>query len=351
MRAAAPTVSFAVEPEYFSRSSYALLGFSLLTKGALPPSRVPECVSSARGAAGRVSKRVTAATSLASSGLMLASLAGASRCATLSASELARPTHSSLCARSAARTTARAAPAELQVTTVIPSARLPNGLTWSADGRTMYWIDTATNAVDAFDFDPAAGSLRNRRTVITCPCQGASVHGAVGGVPDGMTIDSDGKLWVELGESGCVVQARRRALAPRPPLTRAPAFGAQYDPATGRQLSAVALPVQRPTACTFGAALQRLHCSLRALLASPAERAHVSRSRRSGFERAVRDDARGGLRPEGERTRGRPLPRARARRARPRTGVRVRGLSAATVTMLTDCSVRSLFSLAFSRWL
>ena len=81
-------------------------------------------------------------------------------------------------------------------------------MTWSADGRTMYWIDTATNAVDAFDFDPAAGALSNRRTVVTCPRQGTSVHGAVGGVPDGMTIDSAGKLWVVLGESGCVVQAR-----------------------------------------------------------------------------------------------------------------------------------------------
>ena len=79
-------------------------------------------------------------------------------------------------------------------------------MTWSADGRTMFWIDTATNVVDAFDFDAAAGSVSNRRTVVTCPRQGASVHGAVGGVPDGMTIDASGKLWVVLGESGCVVQ-------------------------------------------------------------------------------------------------------------------------------------------------
>ena len=141
------------------------------------------------------------------------------------------------------------------MTTAIPSARLPNGMTWSADGRTMYWIDTATNAVDAFDFDPAAGALRNRRTVITCPRQGTSVHGAVGGVPDGMTIDSDGKLWVVLGESGCVVQARRAARAHATHASDAgtPICDAQYDPATGRQVSAVALPVQRPTACTFGA--------------------------------------------------------------------------------------------------
>ena len=54
-------------------------------------------------------------------------------------------------------------------------------MTWSADGTVLFWIDSATNAVDAFDFDAAAGALRNRRTCVVCPRQGASVHGAVGG--------------------------------------------------------------------------------------------------------------------------------------------------------------------------
>ena len=39
VRAAALSVSFAVEPEYLMHSSYALMGFSLLTKGALTPKR------------------------------------------------------------------------------------------------------------------------------------------------------------------------------------------------------------------------------------------------------------------------------------------------------------------------
>jgi sugar lactone lactonase YvrE len=67
------------------------------------------------------------------------------------------------------------------VETVIPAARLPNGMAWSRDGRTMFWIDSFLNTVDAFDFDGGAGTLRNRRTVVRCPRQGASVHGAVGG--------------------------------------------------------------------------------------------------------------------------------------------------------------------------
>ena len=67
------------------------------------------------------------------------------------------------------------------VETAIADARLPNGMTWAADGRTMFWIDTFLNRVDAFDFDAHAGALSNRRTVVKCPRQGASVHGAVGG--------------------------------------------------------------------------------------------------------------------------------------------------------------------------
>ena len=34
----------------------------------------------------------------------------------------------------------------------------------------------------------------------------------------------------------------------------------QYDPVTGKQLTAVKLPVQRPTACTFGAAPNATPC-------------------------------------------------------------------------------------------
>jgi sugar lactone lactonase YvrE len=95
----------------------------------------------------------------------------------------------------------------------------------------MYWIDSATNAVEAFDYDLAVGAMSNRRVVVMVPKQGTTVHGAVCGIPDVMTIDSNGKLWVALAESGHVVQ---------------------YDPATGRQITAVALPVKRVTACTFG---------------------------------------------------------------------------------------------------
>ncbi len=87
-----------------------------------------------------------------------------------------------------------------------------------------------------------------------------------------MTIDAAGKLWVVLGESGCVVQVRCRCAHANAKnashfLSRALKHthtriglrrAAQYDPTTGAQLAAVALPVKRPTACTFGARRARL---------------------------------------------------------------------------------------------
>lgn len=58
------------------------------------------------------------------------------------------------------------------------------------------------------------------------------------GPPDGMAIDSTGKLWVVIGES---------------------ASARQYDPETGQEICQVILPVQRPTSCAFGGDHSLLH--------------------------------------------------------------------------------------------
>jgi len=65
-----------------------------------------------------------------------------------------------------------------------------NGLAWSSDNRTMFYIDTNTGKVDAFDYDISQGAIANRRTIFDVWGSG------VGGSPDGMTIDSQGNLWV-----------------------------------------------------------------------------------------------------------------------------------------------------------
>jgi len=68
--------------------------------------------------------------------------------------------------------------------------KISNGLSWSADQRTMYYTDTQTGRVDAFDYDIETGKVQNRRQVFNVWESG---HG---GSPDGHTIDSDGNLWV-----------------------------------------------------------------------------------------------------------------------------------------------------------
>ncbi len=78
----------------------------------------------------------------------------------------------------------------LAVTKLLDGVTISNGLAWSADGTTMYYIDTPTQGVDAFHYDIETGRLANRRRVVDIP--------AAAGLPDGMTIDSDGCLWVAL---------------------------------------------------------------------------------------------------------------------------------------------------------
>src|SRR3546814_7067395 len=71
-----------------------------------------------------------------------------------------------------------------------------NGIVWSADKKTMYYVDTPTLTVMAFDYDNATGRIDNGRIVVKVP------PGM--GAPDGMNIDAEGKLWVAMWSGGCV---------------------------------------------------------------------------------------------------------------------------------------------------
>lgn len=85
---------------------------------------------------------------------------------------------------------------DLSVTTMITGVTISNGLGWSPDTRTMYHIDTSTGGIDAFEFDPATGAIANRRRIIDIPSDS--------GLPDGMTVDAEGGLWVALWGGGAV---------------------------------------------------------------------------------------------------------------------------------------------------
>ena len=115
--------------------------------------------------------------------------------------------------------------ANLKVRQALDNLGNSNGLTWNAAGDTMYYIDTPTRRVDAFDFDGATGSISNRRQVVRVPDDM--------GKPDGMTIDAEGMLWVCLWGGWAV---------------------SRWDPQSGELLAKVNLPVKRVTSCAFGGA-------------------------------------------------------------------------------------------------
>jgi sugar lactone lactonase YvrE len=93
--------------------------------------------------------------------------------------------------RDAAGTLYRLDP-DLRVTPIISGTSISNGLDWSLDGRTMYYIDTPTQRVDRFAFDHESGAISGRTPAFSIPAEA--------GLPDGMTVDEEGYLWVALWE-------------------------------------------------------------------------------------------------------------------------------------------------------
>ena len=73
---------------------------------------------------------------------------------------------------------------------VLSDVMISNGMGWSPDHTTMYYIDTLTFRVDRFDYDPVTGEIDGRRPFVT-------FDGSTGG-PDGMTVDAEGCLWVAM---------------------------------------------------------------------------------------------------------------------------------------------------------
>lgn len=63
---------------------------------------------------------------------------------------------------------------------------IPNSLAWSPNGETMYFADSKTFRIDAYNFDTANGRPTDRRTLSSVP---AGFHA------DGSCVDADGYLW------------------------------------------------------------------------------------------------------------------------------------------------------------
>jgi sugar lactone lactonase YvrE len=110
------------------------------------------------------------------------------------------------------------------VTPYLTDTTLSNGMDWSPDGATFYYIDSATATIDAFDFDLPTGELSRRRAVVAIPKDD--------GFADGLCVDSDGCLWTAVWGASEV-----RRYTPHGTLDRT-----------------VRLPVSQPTSVIFAGA-------------------------------------------------------------------------------------------------
>lgn len=100
---------------------------------------------------------------------------------------------------------------------------ISNGIGWSPDNSTMYYSDSGgSGIVYAYDFDLNSGSISNKRIFLSPTGSSA--------VADGLTVDSEGCLWIAFWDGWRVER-------------RAP---------DGRLLRQIDMPVQRPTSCMFG---------------------------------------------------------------------------------------------------
>jgi sugar lactone lactonase YvrE len=130
------------------------------------------------------------------------------------------------------------------LTPVLKGVTVSNGLGWSPDGSRMYYADSPMRRIDMFDYDPATGEAFQRRVF-------ADLSGAAG-VPDGLTVDVDGCVWVAMWGGGAL-----RRITP-----------------SGRQAWVLPVPVSRPTSCAFGGPdMAELYVTTASIGLSEAERA------------------------------------------------------------------------------
>jgi sugar lactone lactonase YvrE len=107
------------------------------------------------------------------------------------------------------------------VQVVLENVTISNGLEWSPDGSRAYYNDSPTQRIDVFDYEAESG-LSGRRPFAEVPAEA--------GLPDGLTVDEEGGIWVALYGGGSV----RR-----------------YNP-DGMLDYVIEVPAKQVTACTFG---------------------------------------------------------------------------------------------------
>lgn len=109
------------------------------------------------------------------------------------------------------------------ITKLLSNITISNGMTWSPDYTTFYYIDTPTREIKAFDYDLETGMVANPRSAICIP---ESL-----GWPDGMTSDMQGNVWVAMWGGAQVTK---------------------WNPNTGQLLQQIPVPAKNVSSCIFG---------------------------------------------------------------------------------------------------
>jgi sugar lactone lactonase YvrE len=75
-----------------------------------------------------------------------------------------------------------------------------NGTCFAPDGRTFYFADSHRKIMYAYDYDPETGAATNRRPFAETT--------ALGGLPDGSTVDTEGRVWIAIYGGGKIAAYR-----------------------------------------------------------------------------------------------------------------------------------------------
>jgi len=106
---------------------------------------------------------------------------------------------------------------------IISGVTVSNGISWSPDNKTMYYIDSPTREVKAYDYDIENGKIKNEKVII--------IFNKEEGYPDGMTVDTEGMLWIAHWGGYKV---------------------GRWDPINGKMIEKIDIPVKRVSSVTFG---------------------------------------------------------------------------------------------------
>ena len=130
-----------------------------------------------------------------------------------------------------------------ELTELFDQCGCSNGIDWSADTKTLYYVDSREQKLEKFAFSADMHSLSKRQTISEIPLSLGS--------GDGMCIDSKGNLWLAVWGASCVQH---------------------IEAATGRVLESIPVPAKQVSSCCFaGDDLRDLIITTAAVRTDPSE--------------------------------------------------------------------------------